>query len=521
MDEVLFKALISYFNAEKIEISQDELRLQLFSHPHTPSLYAVAETLTFLKIENVAAQVEHGQLEFLPSNFIAFLRDENENGYFAHVHQSGNRVHLADHKDSISKEDFCKRWDGILLIAEQEDSTKVQRTFWQKGLVMLLVMICTLLVWPGIQALFFCLIGILGLMLSEEIFKTSNNMGSILGAKVCGDEKQNGCHEILGSVKYNISLFSLNDILFSFFATTLVFTLFYPSFNFMHVAVYAMAIAAVMTTVFIQKFIAKSWCRLCLLSSLLVVLQALIVLVGTSSQETILVLEPLWESLREVSVFGLLYVIALFIIFHSRKLRKMNHGLALDQIDLLRFKRSSKIISLLLSNGDRITSSEGDNPLESSNRDAEHIVRLVLSTSCKYCKDAFAMFYAYYRENKGKYGFQIIFNHYEVTNSKRNAVAANLIQICRAEGFETLLQKTDDWFSRPKDSAYLEKYHGHLKDENYTVLWAQRDWCKDNALFHTPIWLIDDYVIPEFYDASFINDFMKTVEENDIEAVSA
>jgi len=77
MDKTLLNALISYF--------RDELELQLFSHPYTPSLYAISETLTFLNIQNLAAQIGHEQLDQLPDNFIAFIKPEKQAPYFAHV----------------------------------------------------------------------------------------------------------------------------------------------------------------------------------------------------------------------------------------------------------------------------------------------------------------------------------------------------------------------------------------------------------------------------------------------------
>lgn len=515
MDEVLFNALVSYFNTVKIKISPSELKLQLFSHPHTPSLYAISETLNFLKIENIAAEVEHEQLEFLPNNFIAFLRDEEGAEYFTHVRKSKNSIFLNNTKNSISKEEFFMRWDGVVLVAEQKHTNQVVTYFWSKGIFLLLAITLILFLWPKIYPLLFCFIGIVGLILSEEIFKTTNNMESPLGEKICGKEKKSGCNTILNSSKYKVSLFSFNDLLFSFFISNLVFTLLNVGFNNFHMIVYAIAIAAVLTTVFIQKFIAKAWCFLCLLSSACIVLQAIIIFTNTFFWETSFIFDSLETALKSASIFILLFFISLFTIYNFRKLRKQNYELTANEINLLRFKRSPEIISLVVTNSKHIDFVKGADLLECQNKGTKHVIRLVLSTSCGFCKNAFTMFYRFYQENKIQYSFQIIFNHYEVGNSKRNRVAANLIQVYQKEGFYSLLKKLDGWFNNPKANANLEEYSGHIGDENYAVLLKQRDWSKNNGLFHTPILIIDTIIIPEFYDTSFLSDFLKTIEENE------
>ncbi|MGB5820910.1 MAG: hypothetical protein WBG90_15600, partial [Saonia sp.] len=114
MDKVLFNALISYFNAEKIKVSREELELQLFSHPHTPSLYAVSETLNFLKIENIAAQVAPSQLDQLPEHFLAFMDYEGRLPYFTHVRQNGSQVYFNGEKEMLTKEEFTQKWGGVL-----------------------------------------------------------------------------------------------------------------------------------------------------------------------------------------------------------------------------------------------------------------------------------------------------------------------------------------------------------------------------------------------------------------------
>ncbi|AWX46131.1 hypothetical protein HME9304_03163 [Flagellimonas maritima] len=513
MDLILYNTLLSYFKAVDIYVSPNELKLQLFSHPDTPSLYAVSETLNFLKIDNVAAKVEPGQLEILPDNFIAFLKNNEGIKHFAHIKKLKSGSLLSNTNDKFSKKEFLKRWDGIVLIADEENKRQVSTDVWSKIPYILSIFLILLFFWSDPFLLSFCIISIIGFYLSEEIFKTSHKMVSSLGEKICGEDKERSCSTVLDSEKYSIFVFSFNDFLFAFFASNLIFTVFSGSFNFMHIVVYTIALLTVLTTVFIQKFIARAWCPLCLLSSTCIVFQAIFVFLHTDFRQMWNFSDSLRSILEEISFFILLFSMALLIIYNFRKLRIENYGLNANIIDLLRFKRSQRIIEMVLSDCKRIDNLKVNNALKSSNN-AAHEIRLVLSTTCSYCKSAFNSFYAFYQQEENRYQFQIIFNHHEVSSSKRNHVAANLIQEYQNKGFDALLHQLHNWFNNSFSNIDLESYSGNIKDENYAILFEQRDWSKENSLFHTPILIIDDIIVPEYYDSSFLGDMLNAIEEN-------
>ncbi len=513
MDKVLFNALITYFKAEKIKVSYRELELQLFSHPHTPSLYAVSETLNFLKIKNVAAQIEPNQLDQLPEHFIAFIDDEEKGQYFSHVQQNKNQVYLHGEKETTAKENFKKKWNGIILLAEQEDSANISEILWIKWAGIILTVLFTIILWPDIPSLIFCIIGVFGLYVSGEIFETTNNQSSYLGQKICGQEEESGCNKVLKSSDYHITLFSLNDLFFSFLLSIIILTLLNAGFGSVHTLIYLIALIVVVSTIIIQGFILKTWCRLCLLSSSIVLGQILVIIVGSSFSEiSIMGDSSIFLFLKNLFTYGLLFSIVLLGIYSYRKLKIQNYKLSASEIDLLRFKRSPKTIKRALADTRSIEHIEDVNQLVFGNSETSQTICLVLSTTCGFCKKAFEKFYDFYCKNGSGSKFFLILNHYRTTSSKRNDIAATMINFYRNNKPDEFLKMMNRWFQHRDADKFFDEVVVNFTDEDYQILLRQRGWCEKNELFQTPILIINDKIMPDYYDASFLEDILKVME---------
>ncbi len=516
MDKVLFNALITYFKAKKIKVPYNELKLQLFSHPHTPSLYAVSETLNFLKIENIAAQIEPSQLNQLPEHFIAFIDDEKKGQYFSHVQQKNeNQVYLHGDKKLISKENFNKIWTGIVLLAEQGHNPTISEGLWFNWIVISLIVLITIILWPSIPSLIFCIIGIFGLYVSNEIFETTNDRSSYLGQKICGQEEESGCNKILKTSDYHITLFSLNNLFFSFLLSTIILTILNVGFSSVHIFIYSIAIITVISTIVIQGFILKTWCRLCLLSSSIVLSQTLVIVFSSSLMEPLLVSDSIFIFLKYLFIYGLLFIVTLLGIYNYRKIKTLNYKLSASEIDLLRFKRSSKTIRKALADTRNIEHIEGADQLIFGNPKANQIIRLVLSTSCSFCKKAFEKLYNHSLDNSSEYRFQLILNHYGTSSSKRNFVAAAMINFYRNKKPDEFLKMMNRWFQHRDVGKYLTENTINVEDEDYHILFEQRNWCEKNNLFQTPILIINDKIIPDYYDATFLEDILEVMKEKE------
>ncbi|MGB5818416.1 MAG: vitamin K epoxide reductase family protein, partial [Saonia sp.] len=402
----------------------------------------------------------------------------------------------------------------VLLLAEQKESPVVFQGHGIKWVGMALVVLLSILLWSTIPSLIFCLIGVFGLYLSNEIFETMNDHGSNFGQRICGQEEESSCAKVLKSKAYYLGPFSLNDLFFSFLLSTLMLALLNTGLGSIHMLIYLMAILMVMVTIGIQAFVLKSWCRLCLLSSTMVIVQFVVIFNSSSFREPLLSDNAIFLVLKDAMVLGLLFSIALLGIYRYRKLKTQYYELSTGEIELLRFKRSPKMVKLVLSNAKRINHREGADQLIIGNRTADHTIRLVLSTSCKYCKKEFDKFYDFYKKKGEDYRFQLIFNHFKTASpdAKRNQIAATMINAYGKKGSDEFLKLMDGWFQHQNEENFADL---DFDEAQHKILLEQRVWCEKNELFHTPILIINEKIIPPDYNASFLEDMLNAMEEKE------
>tara|TARA_R110002020_G_scaffold63170_1_gene168628 strand:- start:26639 stop:28183 length:1545 start_codon:yes stop_codon:yes gene_type:complete len=510
MKTMLLRALRSYFKALNIKFPQEELELQLLSNPHTPSLYAISETLDFLGIEHVAAKIEKGQVGALPENFIAFIDGEDGSPYFSHVRKKGDGFYLNVEKRNIAQMDFLEIWNGVVLLAERNAKEGFSKGQWTHLMGMPLVLLIGLLLWENPMAIAFSILGLMGLYISAEIFVTSINRASVLGKKVCGGNDVSGCEKVINSEKYNLGGFTPNDVLFAFFAATLGTLLFTKSLGLAHVVVYLLSIVGLFATIAAQAFVLKAWCRLCLLASGVIFIQAMLVFF-TTAYGTVVIGLPSKADLEGMGILGLLFGMALIFVQNYRKVQKRNVGLSTSEIELLKFKRLPQIIGYVLKDAQKLRLSREADQLQFGNANALHSVTLVLSLSCKYCKDAFFKLLYLYKKRGNDLAFRIVLNHYDPSIKKQNTVAAFLIETFDRKDPDLFLEKMQMWFKAQNNLR--SETDGRTYARGMEILGLHRAWCERNKIYQTPTLIIDESIIPYYYDADFLEDFLDVLSE--------
>lgn len=514
MDKVLLAALKSYFRAERIVYDARELELQLFSHPHAPSLYAVTETLHFLNIDNVAARIAPDQLDQLPEHFLAFIEESPDRQYFAHVEQSGEEIHLRNRAKVWTKAAFLANWQGVVLLAEAEEKPPATgrklAAWWLPALLSALAIVW---LWQAPLALGFVLLGLAACFLSAVIHNTSRDQATALGQMICGQETaQSGCARVLKASGYQLGPFALNDLLFAFVSAGSLLVLWLGQLTVVFMLLYALAGIAIVTTLVLQAFVLRSWCRLCLLSSGIMLLQAVLVAFALLPLAQ---LPAPSEVLPQLLTVGLLFAVSLLLIFQYRQLVAQKDELQQSQVDLLAFKRSAKVIKLMLGAAQTLDQPAGAPVLQFGNPEAADRILVVLSATCHYCQKAYLRFYEFYQKHRDAYRFELLFNHFDAGESDPNRVAASLLRRYRQEGPEAFLAHTRDWYQEQDLGAFRRKPGPAPGDADHALLQEQRAWCVANELFHTPILLINDLIMPHQYDTTYLEDLMEALQEEE------
>ena len=125
MKEELHLLLKKLVLKNNIQLNQEELKLQLVSHPSYPSLHSLTGVLSHFGIPNMAIRLEANSkiLSQLPSCFIAVINlNDAENIVLVEKKNNRIKITLNDNKNVVySPEEFLSKWNGIILAIEKDE----------------------------------------------------------------------------------------------------------------------------------------------------------------------------------------------------------------------------------------------------------------------------------------------------------------------------------------------------------------------------------------------------------------
>lgn len=72
----MLKLIQKFLQINRYSEVKNEFKDLFLSHPNYPSLFAITDSFDLLSIENAAIRVPKEQIVDLPSNFLAYFKDE-------------------------------------------------------------------------------------------------------------------------------------------------------------------------------------------------------------------------------------------------------------------------------------------------------------------------------------------------------------------------------------------------------------------------------------------------------------
>ena len=522
MKEDLYYLLIKLLSAKGINVNQEELNLQLLSHPSYPSLHALTGVLNHFNIENLAIEVsvDAETLERLPNPFIAHLVSEEEDFVLVEKKDAIYRVHYSEDKmEIIRPADFLSSWDGVVLVVEKgEGIKKVERPPFLNQLIWAsLGLLCLLLAYfvfyqPRLFSLVHFVLSLGGLYFSIEIIKHELGLASASSTKMCNLSAQTSCDEVLNSKGGKVfGFFKLSEISLVAFSTfILVWLLFFLSGS-SDVLVLAFlslaAIPVVFYSLYYQYFVVGKWCPLCLSIAAVLTLQAAAVL--------FLDFSDLSFDLRS----GILFLISFLatVLIASFLLPIIRRKTTLEQLEIehYQFKRKFTLFNAIYSNTEtleRIPPIEGEIVFGESNAALELI--LLTNPFCYFCKQMHEDLQAFLKEAAEDIRVIIRFN---VDPAKKEdkvyRLTSVLLDIYNQKGGEALMNALHEVYAENVD---LEKWiQGSKKPQiSYEkILATQRNWCQTNDLNFTPLLIVNGKPFPQEYDKGDLIYFMEDLME--------
>ena len=261
-----------------------------FEHPYKYTFYGLERMLSLYNIETNALMLKNkDEFEKLDTPFLAEVN--NDITIVENISRDEVSFDWYDEKMNVSYDTFKEIASGAVLLV-YPNSTTIEPAYYEHlktirwdlleriGIVMLALLIFTTisLFQETHDSLFvysYSIIGVVGVFLSYLIIRKSASFESQIADKICSLLRTSTCNNVLqmpGSKVFN--RYGLGEIGFAYFLSLSVFSL--SAFSFFEGAAVFISVFALIFPIWslwYQRFVAKSWCALCLAVLGLILLQ--------------------------------------------------------------------------------------------------------------------------------------------------------------------------------------------------------------------------------------------------------
>lgn len=519
-----FSFLFRYIKKLGIQIDQDEFFFQVQSHPNYPSLLSISDTLNFFKIDNFATSVN--VIDELPDYSIVLLNDEESGKYLSFVERTRNGYQYTKNEKTIrlTSNEFKNIFANIALIAEKsenEESRSSSKNSSYAKLTVLGLLYLSAIFLNGFYftTFFFIAIVIVGLYLSIEAISSELGISTKFSKAVCGGPvTESDCNTVINSTKTKLlEIISFSDISITFFVAQLLSILFFSISNqisdFYNLTFISLicSLPVTMYSFYLQKFVAKKWCPICL--SIIAVLYVELIFLLFIDNIGISI------NLRGVIYYSFALIAAYFVSISFKKLLKNNFELKSEILATNRFKRNYAIFKMALTAKGKINTN-ADIPAGNiilGNPDSKLKIIMITSPYCAYCGGAHKIIEDILELYKDRVAVHVRFNVNPITAEEKGKIVLNkLINIYFNKGQEEFMKAMHTWFS-DKDEAKLNSYDTapNAKINVHHLLLDQYIWNQKNNTTYTPAFIINDYLYPSQYGRDELINFINDLEDDE------
>jgi len=500
---MLFDKLINYLKLDK-----QEFLFQFNSHPNYPSALAFSDTLNFMGIRNDAYELDKEYWDELPNEFITIIDNS-----FSLVKKTGNNYTIySDKTKTLNKEELHKSSADFVLLfekAENMESKSVSSVRPFLYVILGIIAIYSLLSYTWYEAAF-NILSLIGAYISLEIFNQKfGNTSAVIGS-ICGDtsvnQSTNACDKIISQDKTSIWGLKFSDFSLIYFIGIAVLGLFLPDMSFVIKGFTFISVIAIGYSLYIQGFVEKTFCKVCLL--IISVLVAQLVL-------SILFFENIFFDWKQFLLIIVLWIVSFTLILYLNNILKEKESLQKSNAKNLRFKRNYDLFKTLLLEKEKINFSD-NTTFSLGSKDAKLHIGIVSNPYCGFCKDAHKIIENLLEKYPNDISVQMRFNYSSgKANDKYTGLVSDFIHIYKNKPQKEFLKTVDTWFEN-KDEAQIKQRAGTDSDiEDLTPLIQMSDENINAGLNFTPVLIINGYQFPEKYDREDLYYFIDELLEDE------
>jgi uncharacterized membrane protein len=496
-------------------ISFRKIEINILSHPDSGSLNSITDTLTRLEVPSAALIAPIDSLLTLDEPFLALLNfHEGYDFYLVNISNT-KKLKIFSIKNKwieISLEEFKNIYADTIVISETNEkkilkTIKVPSLFFQ-GLLILFLLAFGYYTFLDLTQFVFYILAFVGLYIATTtyLYQFRNDAG--IFNKFCKSGGKNNCADVISSEHSKIiENISFSDLAIVYFVFQILFLLISSNNPDVLRGIYFLSLFTVPITIYsfyLQKFIIKSWCLMCI--SLIVVLYT----------QILISINFFLKSNLSFSSGALLYIpsvalIAVALWFVIRPSIKKIYSYDFLEIAYFRFKLNySLFISSLLNENSIVTKNLPKYLIQINSGESVVTFTLITNPGCSHCKKALAILSKLLSEYKDKIKLNIIFNL--SLNDKEDISVLQAIKMLDTfqkdpqQGIELIknyhsLTKEADNFDFSNSNESFDFY--------YNILIEHKEWCTKNGIDITPKLLIDNKHFPSLYEISDLTNFIE------------
>lgn len=499
---MLLEKLINHLKLDK-----QEFLFQFNSHPNYPSALAFSDTLNFMGVRNDAYELDKEYWDELPEEFIAIV-DNN----FSLVKKSGGHYSVySDKAQTISKEDLHKKSTDFVLLFEKDPASVRSFTSYKPILYIILGLIALYSVltqsWYGAL---FNILSLAGVYISLEIFNqkfgnTSAVIGSICG-DVSGNQSANSCNKIITQDKTSIFGLKFADFSLIYFTGIAVLGLFLPATSMIIKGFTFASVLAIVYSLYIQGFVEKTFCRVCLLIISLLVAQIII---------SVFFFENIYFDIRTALLSFILWIVLSGSVLYLNHTLSEKEKLQKSNAKNLRFKRNYDLFKRELLEKEKISFTDNDT-FFIGDKDAKLHISIISNPYCGFCKDAHKIMEDLLQKYPNDISLQMRFNYSpDKQNEKLTGLISDFMYIYKNKPADDFLKLVEYWFETRDEQKIRQKTGAVSTGEDLSRLVEMSAENRNAGLNFTPIILINGYQFPDKYDREDIYYFIDELTEDE------
>lgn len=520
-----FSFLFHYLKKKNITIDQKEFDFQVQSHPDYPSLLSISDTLSFFKINNIAARVDTQDLENLPNNFIALIKDNEEKFFWTFVEQNLNGFQYVQNgkKTKLDNKEFAEQFQNVVLVTEREETELLNKDDSNKKMLFGLILLGLVYLFSisisnfSLLQFFIVFFASTGVYLSVEAVSHEFGIKTKFSEAVCAISSNTDCNAVINSKKNRyFELINFSDSSITFFGTQLLALLFssisnlLDSFYIITTILLLFSVPIILLSIYQQYFVVKKWCPICLTIISLIFTELGCLLFFNSFTLSV--------ELKAISYFVLAMILSYLSTVFIKNLFKSNFNLQARVLENYRFKRKYSLFKIALLDSKSIDYKESiENNIVLGNIDAKLKVIIVLSPFCGHCRATLKMINEILERYRIKISIDIRFNfNSEYSDQKSIELHRRLISIFLEKGEIAFLEALNIWFEKKNFDDFepiMDSSNNNLLIDK--LLKEQFLWNKENNITFTPAIIINGFYFPNQYDRSDLIYFINDLDDDD------